>query len=358
MKRITIYILSAIVLVALVLGVLPVAASESEGNIMETGNYLSQSRYYPNIISGSTATKHDFPPSTTQAGERFTFTVSATDPDNDSLIYSASNLPPGATFDPQTRTFSWTPGYDQAGIYPNVHFEVSDGEFSDSEDITITVIDIARPPVLDFIGDKLANEEELIQFTIQAIDPDDEPLAYTASNLPPGATFDSQTKTFAWTPGYDQAGIYANVHFEVSDGELTDGEDIAITVKAVTVKTPEEAIFSVNSLKVRPGKVSTGKKVNISVLATNIGTVAGNYEVTLRINGIIEDNRILTLSTGTTEVVNFVVVKDIAGVYTVDVNGLSDSFVVREINNSRGVIKTVSLKNILSKSFGWIRMIL
>ena len=84
------------------------------------------------------------------------------------LIYSASNLPPGASFDPQTRTFSWTPGYDQAGIYPNVHFEVSDGEFTDSEDITITVIDVDRPPVLDLIGDRLASEEELIQLTINA----------------------------------------------------------------------------------------------------------------------------------------------------------------------------------------------
>src|SRR5262249_570659 len=53
-------------------------------------------------------------------GQALTFTVSATDPDGDALTYSASNLPAGATFDPDTRTFSWTPTYDQAGSYPNV----------------------------------------------------------------------------------------------------------------------------------------------------------------------------------------------------------------------------------------------
>ena len=369
MKRITISIISGIVLIALILGVLPVAASESEGNIMETGNCLSQSRHYPNTLSGSTATKHDYPPLTTQVGERFTFTVSGTDPDNNPLIYSAYNLPPGATFDPQTRTFSWTPGYDQAGIYPNVHFEVSDGEFTDSEDITITVISVDRPPVLDFIGDKLANEEELIQFTINATDPDDDPLTYTASNLPSGATFDPltytasnlpsgatfdpQTRTFSWTPNFGQRGSYPGIYFEVSDGELTDFEDITITVTAT-----EEDSFSVSALRINPGKVGAGKKVNIRVLATNSGTIAGSFEVTLRINGVIEDNKVLTLAADATEEVRFVMFKDVAGVYIVDVNGLSDSFVVRETDKGRGRAKTLSINSILSRTLGWIRTIL
>ena len=69
------------------------------------------------------------------------FVISATDPDGDTLTYSASNLPSGATFDAGTRTFSWTPSFTQAGSYPGVHFEVSDGSLTDSEDITITVND-------------------------------------------------------------------------------------------------------------------------------------------------------------------------------------------------------------------------
>jgi len=70
-------------------------------------------------------------------GQSLTFTVSATDVDNDTLTYSASNLPTAASFDAFTRIFSWTPS--AAGTYSGVHFEVSDSEFNDSEEITITV---------------------------------------------------------------------------------------------------------------------------------------------------------------------------------------------------------------------------
>ena len=74
-----------------------------------------------------------------------TFTVEATDPDGDALTYSASGLPAGASFDPATREFSWTPDYTQAGEY-TVTFTASDGtksyNLSASKDVTITVRDV------------------------------------------------------------------------------------------------------------------------------------------------------------------------------------------------------------------------
>ena len=158
------------------------------------------------------------------------FTVNATDQDNDTLSYSASNLPDDAVFDPNTRTFSWTPAFDQSGSYPDVHFEVSDGELTDREYITITVNNTNRPPVLDHIGNKPVNENTLLEFTVNAIDPDNDILVYSALNVPDGATFDPGTRTFSWTPTFDQSGIYPDVDFEVSDGELTDQEHITITV--------------------------------------------------------------------------------------------------------------------------------
>jgi hypothetical protein len=70
-----------------------------------------------------------------------TFTISATDPEDDSLTYTASDLPDGATFDPGTRAFSWTPTISQSGTY-NVTFTVRDiYDNSDSEIIAITVND-------------------------------------------------------------------------------------------------------------------------------------------------------------------------------------------------------------------------
>ena len=38
--------------------------------------------------------------------------------------------------------FSWTPASGQAGTYPGIYFEVSDGELADSEEIIITVTNL------------------------------------------------------------------------------------------------------------------------------------------------------------------------------------------------------------------------
>jgi hypothetical protein len=167
-------------------------------------------------------------------GVLLSFTISATDGDGDTLTYSASNLPIGATFNTSTRTFFWTPNYVQAGSYPNVHFQVSDGSLTDSEDISITVNNVSQAPVLNSIGNKSVNEGSLLSFTISATDADGDTLTYSASNLPSGAAFNTSTRTFSWTPSYAQAGSYSNVHFQVSDGSLTDSEDISITVNNVS----------------------------------------------------------------------------------------------------------------------------
>jgi len=92
-------------------------------------------------------------------GELFTFAILATDADGGQLVYSASNLPEGASFDPGTRTFSWTPRYDQAGVY-TVHFEVSDGELTDAEDVTITVVQLNED--WDVNGDDAANVLDMV----------------------------------------------------------------------------------------------------------------------------------------------------------------------------------------------------
>jgi hypothetical protein len=107
---------------------------------------------------------------------------------------------------------------------------------TDYEDITITVVD-ELPPVLNAIGNRSVNEGAVLSFTISATDANGDALTYSASNLPVGASFSAATRTFSWTPGYSQAGVYASVRFQVSDGQMTDYEDITITV--VNVLRPD-----------------------------------------------------------------------------------------------------------------------
>ncbi len=165
-------------------------------------------------------------------GQALTINLTASDPDGDSLTYSMDPALPGATFSP-AGVFSWIPTFDQAGAY-NVTFSVSDGSLSAFESITITVNNVNRAPTLNHIGDKTVNEGQLLTFTLSGSDPDvGDVLTYSANRLPPGATFDSLTKTFSWTPNYDQARIYTNVIFYLSDGTATVSEVINITVNNV-----------------------------------------------------------------------------------------------------------------------------
>ncbi|SCX98398.1 fibronectin type III domain-containing protein [Desulfoluna spongiiphila] len=67
------------------------------------------------------------------------FTLSATDPDRgDSLHFSATGLPDGATFTPATGLFQWRPGPGDTGIH-RMEFSVSDGDQDASETVAIIV---------------------------------------------------------------------------------------------------------------------------------------------------------------------------------------------------------------------------
>ncbi|MGH7893056.1 MAG: S8 family serine peptidase, partial [Candidatus Binatia bacterium] len=59
-------------------------------------------------------------------------------------MFGASNLPRGAVFDAPTRTFRWVPAADQAGTYPGVHFQATDGVTTVQEDVTLTVAETVR----------------------------------------------------------------------------------------------------------------------------------------------------------------------------------------------------------------------
>jgi hypothetical protein len=103
----------------------------------------------------------------------------------------------------------------------------------DGQSLEISVVNgqvaLNRAPQLGAVGAKSSDEGAVLSFTVAATDADSDPLAFSASGLPEGASFNPGTRTFSWTPRYNQAGVYS-VHFEVSDGDLTDAEDVAVTI--------------------------------------------------------------------------------------------------------------------------------
>jgi len=161
-------------------------------------------------------------------GDSLNLVVSATDPDGDAIFYSASNLPSGAVFTPSTRSLSWIPDTTQGGSY-SVTISASDGSLSAAETFTINVATANQAPVLATIGNQTVSENTLLSFVVNASDPENDSLSFSAANLPSGASFDTLQHSFSWTPDFTQAGNFT-VTFSVSDGSLSDSETVAITV--------------------------------------------------------------------------------------------------------------------------------
>lgn len=169
-----------------------------------------------------------------------TLTISGSEPDRedlDKISFKMENLPAGAVFDPASRVFTWTPSYDQSGTYDHIKAIMIAGNLSDTTTLTVTVNHVNRPPLLDPLNDQIIAENQLLSFTIAGSDPDVEDtgkLLFRAANLPEGAIFNPVTRTFSWTPGFDQSRQYPGVTFTVSDpGGLTDTKTITLTVNHV-----------------------------------------------------------------------------------------------------------------------------
>ena len=93
--------------------------------------------------------------------------------------------------------------------------------------------DANQPPALSYIGPKIVYAGHAIGFGICATNDNGVP-SLTTGSLPVGAGFIAYTNGtgfFSWTPAADQVGQY-QIKFTASDGELTDSETIALTVKS------------------------------------------------------------------------------------------------------------------------------
>lgn len=155
------------------------------------------------------------------------FNTTGSDIDGDSLTYTTTGLPSGATF--VNGVFNWTPNYTQSGKY-HVTFTVSDGTLTANETITITVNNVNRAPILKSIGNRNIPVNNNLSIILNASDSDGDALNYSATGLPNGSSLIGNT--FTWKPTSKSTNT---ITFRVSDGNLTDYETIKITVDTVPV---------------------------------------------------------------------------------------------------------------------------
>jgi len=119
-------------------------------------------------------------------------------------------------------------------------------------------------------------------------------------------------------------------YFKVMSRDAADNLSVSDENTFTTLGEAPAAAFSASNLSISPSEVNIGEAVTISVSVNNTGTASGTYKVTLKIDGSVEDTKEVTLNAGASTEATFSVTKDVAGTYSVEVDGLSGSFTVRE----------------------------
>ncbi len=196
------------------------------------------------------------PPSATRTSTKLValgFTATATDADvpANTLTFSladgtAGDVPTGASIT-AGGVFSWTPTEAQGpGVY-TFDVVVSDGSLTDFETIQVTVAEVNVAPVLAAIGNKSGDEGSLITFDAEATDADIPANVLTFSladgttscgtvtscTVPVGATINSSTGEFDWTPPDNGTFRFKVVVTDNGVPVLFDSEEITITVNNV-----------------------------------------------------------------------------------------------------------------------------
>jgi len=133
---------------------------------------------------------------------------------------------------------------------------------------------------------------------------------------------------------YDEdAGQWVELEWDTENNTITASLEHLATVAIIGAVTPPPppaapAAFSVSNLTVKPAEVQLNEAVTITVSVANTGGTEGSYSVVLKMDGVKEVEKRLTIAAGRSEMVTFSVTREGAGSYSVEVDGLSGSFTV------------------------------
>ncbi|MGA2506841.1 MAG: putative Ig domain-containing protein [Chitinispirillaceae bacterium] len=148
-------------------------------------------------------------PDTAYMGIPYIVQLNAVDPNIPplSLVYSLGKppTPAGASID-TTGKVTWTPTV----VGKDTIVAIVKNTIADSGTIRWPVIVLMpdRPPKLQNPGSPTITEGKTLQFTVAALDSDSDTLRYSfGASYPTGATLDSVSGVFSWTPTYKQGGV-------------------------------------------------------------------------------------------------------------------------------------------------------
>jgi RHS repeat-associated protein len=203
-------------------------------------------------------------------GQAYTYQVTATGAQGQTLTYSLGSHPAGMTIDPVSGLVQWTPDATQAGTQPVQVLATDQTGQAAVESFSVTVT-VNQPPVITSTAPTTVTAGLLYSYDVQANDPDGDPLTYTLTAGPKGMTLDSNGR-LRWSPGIPDIGT-AHVSLSVDDDHgaaVTQAFDV--TVGADTEPPQVQVGFA--------SPADIGSKVTFVVTATDdVGVTALNLTV-------------------------------------------------------------------------------
>lgn len=219
------------------------------------------------------------PAATVTAGQAYSFTPTASDPDGNALGFSIVNRPGWATFNTSTGRLSGTPTQAQAAQYVDIRITVSDGMASATlPAFTITVETGNRAPTISGSPATTIVEGQAYSFTPTASDADGDTLSFTIVNMPSWATFNGGTGRLSGTPGAGTVGTYSNIQIRVSDGT------VEAALPAFSIAVQQAANGSATLSWNAPTTRTDGSPLtNLAGYRLRYGNSSGNYPNTINI---------------------------------------------------------------------------
>ncbi len=181
------------------------------------------------------------------------------------LTYSLIGAPSGATINPATGEFTWTPTEPQGGQAYPFTVRISDGTLNADRGVTITVNEVNSAPTLNTISNQTVNELTPVTFTATASDTDDpaNTLTFSLIGAPSGASINPATGAFTWTPTEAQGpNSYTFTVRVTDDGVAPLHTDQSVTIDVAEVNVPPVAIGQTLGTRVNT-------PLNITLLATD-----------------------------------------------------------------------------------------
>jgi len=152
-------------------------------------------------------------------GDVVSVQITASDPDEQTLTYSATGLPDGLSINPTTGEINGTVAYTAEEHSPfSVTVTASDGELSGSESFVWTISNTNRAPVVTKPENQSHAEGASPTLQVVASDPDGNGLTYSATGLPDGLSINAATGLIGGTIGYEvAAGLPFHVTVTATD---------------------------------------------------------------------------------------------------------------------------------------------